>query len=424
MLDRKTPPESHSLERFPLRKVQRYNTASGVPIFHINAGKEPIVRIELIFKAGSWYEEKNSASFFTARMLNEGTKKHTSAQIAETIAQYGAFTEVVPGNNRIIYTVMMLSKHVGKLLPLLEDIFTGSIFPEKELEVLKKITAQNLQVKQSKTSHLAQVEFRKLIFGPNHPYGRSLTLEDIASITRDDLQQHFDQHLSKENCEVLVAGDVNEALLSELDLFIERLNSTEVKVNPEYKLQENTGHTSLIEKEESLQSSIRMGRAMFDRTHPDYFDFLILNEVYGGYFGSRLMKNIREDKGYTYGIYSSIVPQQNGGHFIIATDVKKEVTQKAIDEIIKEMLKLKEERVGDEELSTVKNYLKGSFLNSINTAFSLADKFKAIHFFGLGYDYFDRYFSAVDLATPETVQHTAQQYFDVDSMIEVVAGGK
>ncbi len=424
MLDRTIPPESHSLEQFPLRKVQRYNTSSGVPIFHLNAGKEPVVRIELIFKAGSWFEEKNSASFFTARMLNEGTKKHTSAQIAEIIAQYGAFTEVVPGNNRIIYTVMMLSKHVGKLLPLLEDIFTGATFPDKELEVLKSITAQNLQVKQNKTSHLAQVEFRKLIFGPEHPYGRSLTQQDIEAISREDLKNHFDRYLSKENCEVLVAGDVNEVLLSELDLFIERLKTSGDIKAPEYKLQGKSGSTSLIKKEDSLQSSIRMGRAMFDRTHPAYFDFLILNEIFGGYFGSRLMKNIREDKGYTYGIYSSIVPQQNGGHFIIATDVKKEVTQMAIDEIIKEMKQLKEERVGGEELETVKNYLKGSFLNSINTAFSLADKFKAIHFFGLGYDYFDRYFSAIDLATPDTVQQTALQYFDIDTMVEVVAGGK
>ena len=177
-----------------------------------------------------------------------------------------------------------------------------------------------------------------------------------------------------------------------------------------------------IEKEGALQSAIRIGKLMFNKTHPDFQSLQVLNTVYGGYFGSRLMSNIREDKGYTYGIGSGLVSLQHGGYFFITTEVGVDVTAKAIKEIYFEMDRLRKEKITTDELQLVKNYLLGTFLRSVDGPFAMADRFKGILNYNLGYDYFDRYIATIRAVSASDLMGLANTYFDKDSMIELVVG--
>jgi predicted Zn-dependent peptidase len=182
--------------------------------------------------------------------------------------------------------------------------------------------------------------------------------------------------------------------------------------------------THFIEKPDAIQSAVRVGRLLFNKKDPDYFKFQVLNTVLGGYFGSRLMANIREDKGYTYGIGSGLASLVNGGYFFISTEVGVDVTNNTLSEIYKEIKLLREQPVNNEELETVRNYVLGQFLRSVDGPYSLADKFKAIWEFGLGYDYFENYFKAVKTITPKEIQELANKYLQEEDLIELVVGKK
>jgi predicted Zn-dependent peptidase len=185
-----------------------------------------------------------------------------------------------------------------------------------------------------------------------------------------------------------------------------------------------TEKSVFLHKEGALQSAIRIGRRIITRSHPDYPGLSVLNTLLGGYFGSRLMSNIREDKGYTYGIGSAVVSLSAAGYFFISTEVGADVTSAALDEIYKEVELLRREAVDQEELAMVRNYMMGSFLKGIDGPFALIDRFKTIHLSGLDYDYFDRYLRTLESIGPEELKDLAVRYFDRNDLCELVVGIK
>jgi predicted Zn-dependent peptidase len=216
---------------------------------------------------------------------------------------------------------------------------------------------------------------------------------------------------------------VSEFIIDEINQILGQ-NSFKLIPTPVIQKEIKTLTASSVKKEkkDAVQTSIRIGKKLFTRNHPDYLKFTVLNETLGGYFGSRLMKNIREEKGLTYGISSQIAPMLQEGYFVIGTDVKKELASKALEEIYNELEKLQNEPVGDEELQTVKNYMIGSYSNSITTPFSLANKFKTLHFNGLSYDYYDNYMTAIQKVNAKDLMQMAKKYFDRTSFTEVLVG--
>ena len=432
MLDRTQAPEFQPIQKVLVTQAQSLKLANGIDLHWLTAGEQPVIRLEYLFRAGTWYEPHRGTSHFTAKMLTEGTQRRTATEIYEYIDQFGSFIETSQNAERIILTVYTLDKHLPALLPLLKEILTEPTFPEKELENLKTIAMQSLQVNLQKTSFLAQHRFREMLFGENHPYAKYLKEADIIQANCNSLAAYYEQTLMSRPFDVIIAGQVTDATLKLLQTHLEgfviskdTISKPTVSVAPQSKVAE------LIEKKESVQSSIRVGKRLlntdgspFTRHSPDYFHFTVLNEILGGYFGSRLMKNIREDKGFTYGIHSSLATFHHEGFLVIGTDVKKEFTNQTLDEIRKEMRLLQTELVPEEELETVKNYLLGSFAGSVNTPFSLADHFKTIYFDNLDYGFFDQYVEGISQTTTEELMHLAQQYLDGDSLTEVVVGGK
>lgn len=425
MLNRLVPPPFKTIEKIPLLQAQSQPLTNGIKLHWLHAGEQPVIRIEFIFKAGTWYEPQDAISYFTTKMLNEGTKNYTARQLNEYFDQFGSFLEFNNGMDKVSITVYAVTKHLSKLLPVLKEIISESVFPQAELDNLKNITIQNLKVNTEKTSYLAQTRFKELLFGSQHPYGKNLYEIAILNVEAENLKKFYNSHIKSQPFDIILAGNIEENTLAAIRNTFEDVSFSESpEQKPSVAISTSTERTEVVEKPESLQSSIRLGREMFTRHHPDYFGMLVLNEILGGYFGSRLMKNIREDKGFTYGISSNLVTQRQSGYLVIGTDVKKEFTTQTIEEIYKEMQVLQQEPVGEEELETVKNYMIGSFAGSITTPFELADRFKTIYFDGLSYDFYERYLDSIKSTTAEDLLSLATKYLQAEKMLEVVAGGK
>lgn len=421
MVDRTKAPGFKKVESINIQNPENYILENGVPFYVINAGAQPVLRLEIIIKAGSWYEIKPGLAYFTSKMLIEGTLSKSANEIAYFFDKYGAHIEISPGFDFIIINLYTLSKHLSVLLPVLQEIITEPAFPGSELEIIKKIKIQNTQVNNEKTNYLASVNFRKKIFGEDHPYGKELTEKEINGVSSDDLKDFY-QHYLFNNWEIILAGQVEPEHIKLVRQSFGLLQRTSIEKTKPLS-SENGQERFIIEKSSSLQSSIRLGKKLLPKNHPDFHKMQVVNEILGGYFGSRLMKNIREDKGFTYGIHSNLNSFKFDGYLVIGTDVRKENTIQTIDEIYKEIRLLAEKPVENYELESVKNYMTGSFLAEINTPFALADKFKAVYLSGLNYNYYQELLTTIHTITPEEIMETAQQYLQPDSMTEVIAGG-
>jgi zinc protease len=425
MLDRTISPDFQTIKHIHIPAAQVYTFENGVPLYAINAGEQPVVKVEFSFNAGNWQEPQNGVSLFTVKMINEGTSKYSSAEISEYFDKFGAFTESGQGLDRANFVVYVLKKHLPAILPMVKELLEDAIFPEGELETFKNIQLQTLQVNAEKTSFMANKIFRKTIFGETHPYGNSLTEEAIATINQDVIKDFYQQYWVRKPFRIFLSGNIED---TDIQLFEEHFGKQpleQTSINQAGNTAINIkSENILIEKDGAMQSSIRIGKQMMTRQHPDFFTMLLLNEILGGYFGSRLMKNIREDKGFTYGISSNLALFSRAGYFVIGTDVKKEFTQKTIDEIHKEIGLLQTKLISESELETVKNYMAGSFAGSLNTPFDIADRYKVIFTENLSLDFYKNYIENIQKISNVMLLEAANKYLQIDSLSEVVVGGK
>lgn len=425
MLDRTIAPPAQSIEKVNILKANQTSLTNGLTLYTIQAGEQPVLRLELIFDAGNKYDKSIiGTSFFTAKMLIEGTNQRSAAEISESFDQYGAFLEVNQTADRASIMVYGMTQHLAKVLPIIREMLLDSVIPEKELEIQRKIAIQNLKVNQEKTAFVASQIFREKIFSSDNAYGRSLKEENINQISRNDIVEFYQNHFKNRPFKVFLSGKFDE---KEINLVDEYLGS--IEVNPTEAIKpiiipesQNSGKL-LVEKPENVQSTIRLGRILFNRTHPDFNKFIVTNTILGGYFGSRLMKNIREEKGFTYGISSSLIPLAETGYLVIGTDVKKEFTTQTIEEIHKEIRILQTEKVSDDELDTVKNYLIGSFVGSLNTPFEIADRQKNVILDKLPEDFYENYIERIRSVSAEDILEIANKYYQIEGLSEVVVGG-
>ncbi|GGI28477.1 M16 family metallopeptidase [Pedobacter mendelii] len=396
---------------------------NGTPVFTVYSGEQDLVRIEFIFDNVNWNREKPLQAIAVNALLNNGTGKLSAKEIAEQIDFYGAFFQTEYGQDHSTVTLYTLNKHLASVLPIFKDVLSDSQFPQKELDIYIQNQKQKLQVNLQKNDILSRKEFSHALFGDT-AYGVDIQLKHYDALKRDDLIDYFKAAYTPNNCTIVVAGkfdDQSFSLLNE-EFGKDWEKSDSVKNNFIFDLAKKSDVYK--EKPESLQSAIRIGQLAINRKHEDFAGLQILNCVLGGYFGSRLMNNIREDKGYTYGIGSGIVSLKNAGYFFVATEVGADVCSAALREIYKEIDLLKNELVEDEELGLVRNYMLGSMLGSLENVFSHADKFKNIYFSGLDYSYYENYINKVKTITAKEIKDLANKYLTTETFTEVVVGKK
>ena len=423
MLDRTIAPGFKKVNKVNLRKAVSTQLGNGVPLHVINAGTQPVVKLEVVLNSGKWFEKKDGQSFFCCKMLSEGTTNHSAEEISERFDRYGSFLELIPGYDYNSIGLYALTKHFPEVLPFFREIILESAFPEQEFSILRNNTISELKVKNQRINVVASRRFRELIFGTDHPYGRELTEEHVNALNGPGELRDFYRKTFLNRPEVICVGNVEDREIDLINKYLGDFTPADFDA-PKVERPEYNSRKETIGKPESFQSSIRLGMPFLSKKDPDYLKILVVNEVLGGYFGSRLMKNIREEKGYTYGIYSRLMNFKNEGYFLISADVKKEFTNQTIEEIYKEINILRTDLVPEDELQTVKNQMIGGFLSEIASPFMLADKFKAVRFHGMDYRFYDEFISAVNDITSEEIRRLSQKHLDPESISEVVVGGR
>ncbi|MBL0048558.1 MAG: insulinase family protein [Bacteroidetes bacterium] len=425
MIDRTIAPEVKQISEIELIPAQKVVLENGLAVYTINAGSQELVKMEWIFDAGSKFETQKLAARTANTLLKEGTKNLSSAQIAEQLDYYGSFLDTDCTKDKAHLTVYSLNKHLSNVLPVVEDILKNATFPEHEFEVYKQNSKQKLIVNNQKVDVLARNHFNALLFGENHPYGQITEAKDYDALKLNTVKAFYQNYYTSKNCSIVVSGLIQDETLQLLHKHFGTDWKSHEPVKPAATLVSSSAKKeNLIEKADAVQSAIRIGRVLFNKTHPDYFGMQVLNTVLGGYFGSRLMNNIREDKGYTYGIGSGIASLQEGGYFFIATEVGVDVCKEAVKEIFVEIKKLREELIPEEELDLVKNYLLGTFVRSIDGPFALSEKFISILEYQLDYSFYTAYLNAIRTITPAELRTLAANYLKEEDLIELVVGKK
>jgi zinc protease len=421
---RTTPPAIHDAVAFDY-KLPPINTVkldNGLPLYWLDAGVQDVVQIDWVFPAGLWYEQKASVAHATAGLLKSGTSRYTSQQIHEALEFYGAQLKMGAGNDFATITLYAMTKHLAELLPIVFEIITDSVFPEAEIEIHKRNAVQKLLVNLRQCEFVANQQIDALLFGEEHPYGRFSRREKIEALGREDVVAFYKKCYNLANVKMFMGGKTGEKEVALINgIFGQVAVAGDTVLRDSFPAAEVKQRAHRITNDiVGVQGAIRVGRLFPNRQHPDYAPMVVLNTLFGGYFGSRLMSNIREDKGYTYGIYSSLAPELNGGSITIHSETGTDVVEPAIKEIYKEMELLCNEAADEEELLLVKNYLLGGLLGDLDGPFSILQRWRSIILNGFDENYFNNNVHIYKTVTPAELQALAQKYYDPKDFYEVV----
>ena len=421
MTNRTIAPSLHIPEKINIKEPLRFELKSGVPIVVVNEGTQQVFKLEMIFDAGNCKTTNSIISIACNDLMDEGTQSHTGNEIAEIFDSYGAYLQTECNNDYASLSLSCITKFIGDTLPIFLEVISQPLFPENEVNLFKQQGRQRLAVNLEKVDFIARKQFLTNLYGPESYMGKFPSTSDYDEISTKVLTHFYDSNYKNGLVAIIISGNFND---SDLKFVLKELENVAFG---KAKLQDNSNKTLspskiLINKEDALQSAIRIGRRLFNRSHPDYFKFTILNTLLGGYFGSRLMSNIREDKGYTYGIGSGVAPMKNDGYFYITTEVGSDVREDAVNQIYLEINRLCNELIPLDELNLVKNYLFGSFQRSIDGSFSLADRHKILLLNGLSISHLESYLETLKNVTSEELLETARLYLQATDLTEVVVG--
>lgn len=423
-IERKIAPTYKAVEHIDYIKAQEQRLDNGIPLYTINAGNHELVRVDILFEAGEWNQDRPMLSNATISMLCEGSMFHTSEEIAEKLDFYGSYVYYNSYKHLACVSIYSLNKYLDDTVQLIEEIIKTPRFPEKEFGTFINKRRQQFTIDDQKVEIMAQKQFSRVVFGSKHPYGIVPDVHDFERIAISNLFEFHKLHFSYSSCKILVAGKVSDVHIKLLNRHfgMEKWGESGIISTPQFNVSPSDIMKHRVVKEDSVQSAMRIGKVTINKAHADFHYLNVVNMILGGYFGSRLMSNIREDKGYTYGIGSGLVSYQNAGYFVIASEVGKNVLDNAIEEVYKEINRLRDELVPESELSLVKNYMMGALLRNFDGPFSLLDSFKGILEYNQGYEYFDRMTCVLRNISPAEVRDVAQKYLAPESMHEVVAG--
>lgn len=423
MLNRLIAPSHQAFSGLNLPQLQSFNLQNGLPVHYLNTPESGVLKLDFVFNAGMRNQPKAGIATAVSVMLTEGTSTYTAKQIAENLDQYGAYLQTRATADDAVITLYCLAKHLASCLPFVVNILTECNFPEHEIDTYKKQSIQRFLINSQRNNFLGRRAFYASIFGNNNGYGTAVNQEDYESISRETLLTFYQNNYVNKCKYILIAGDVDPAVLSKLNASIGTLQYIKPETNT-IDLIASTPQKIELNNPYSVQSSIRIGRPIINRKDANYNKLQLLNLALGGFFGSRLMKNIREDKGLTYGIYSALESYWNAGAFYIEVELNHDKREIGLEEITKELDGLRTKPIGEDELRLVKNYMLGSFLRGLDGPFALVDRHKMILDYGFTYQYYQIFVDDIQSATTDELQHLAKQYFSPEGLTTVVVGNK
>lgn len=421
------PPIIQPVISIPLPKPTKCILNNGVELYELRMGSQEILKLEWLFDAGRWYETKPLVARATAKLLKSGIPGMNADALADFFDFYGAKLKISDDFDNVSIRLYCLTKHLDKLLPIMTQLFLQPTFEEAELQSFCNRNKQTLRSELQKNEVIAYRVFTESLFGERHPYGYNSEPHHYDNLQTADLVAHHKRCYTGSACKLIVSGKTNNQSIALIRGYAEQLEKgTKPIAVGISELPPNSPNTlHLPPAKSSMQASIRIGSRLFDNKHPDYAAFYFANTLLGGYFGARLMQNLREDKGYTYSVYSSMEMMQHGSYFYIYTDVNTDVKDAAVQEIYSEIQRLQDEPVGKEELEMLRNYMLGMILSLVDGVFSISSVIKELISEGLDIDDFDRFERLVKVTreiTPKQIQQIACSYFNKEQLLEVVVG--
>lgn len=422
---RRTQPPVFPVKMPEIPEASAFVLDNNIPVYLIHAGTEDLVRIEFTFRAGQAKEFMPLLASTTNMMLKEGSLNHSSEELARKLDFYGAFLHMSVDKDRAGIIIFCLNRHIDNILGLCHELLFCPAFPEKEMNALMQKRLQWFHINRQKMQNVATDQYFESIFGKRHPYGRQTTEHDFTSICPSLLSNFHNKHYTPENMAVIISGKIPPETIILLNkhfgnLKASGLNAEESKL----KLKGSVTKKIHVAKQGTVQTAIRIGKSTINKRHPDYPGMKVVDSILGGYFGSRLMSNIREEKGYTYGIRSGLSSLELSGYMIISTEVGNEYVEPALNEIYKEIRILQEVSVEADELEVVRNYMSGEMVRMFDGPFALAESFKSAWEFGLDNSYYYRLADKIRTIGADEIKTLANTYYSIDDLYQVTAGSK
>jgi zinc protease len=419
----RTQPPVLPVEKVVIPDVKTAILDNGVPVYIIGAGNEDVMRMEFIFRAGLVRENRPLLSSTTLMMLTEGTVSYSAEELNRLLDYHGAFLHFSPEKDLTAVTVFCLNKHAGKIMELMSEIILRPVFPESELNAMMKKRQRWFLNNREKVSNLAIDKFFESAFGKTHPYGRQLKEEDFDGLNQILVKEFHSMYYTPDNMSVILSGKTDSGVFNLLNEYFgaayhSGLKSELIKVSLSG---EAPGETHL-KKQGAVQTAVRIGSPTINKRHPDYPGVKVLTTILGGYFGSRLMKNIREEKGFTYGISSSVSSLDLSGYKVISTEVSPQNCRETIDEIMKEIKVLQSEPITSDELAVVRNYMSGEMVRMFDGPFAIAESFRAAWEFGLDNSYYQKLSEKILKIEPDEIIQLARTYYNIDELYRVTVG--
>ncbi len=425
-MDRTQAPHTKIDTHIPYIKPVELVLDNGLRVYMLDGGIEDIVKLDLVFFAGSFYQSRPLVAHTVAHLMQTGTENRTSDKINETFDFYGASFGSDAQKDIASFNLIALHRHFEQVLELFQEIIKKPIFPDHELEIFLKNQRQQYLINNQRVQHVARTYFSELVFGQNHPYGYRIATGDFDKVEREDLVAFHQEYYNPGNAYCIVSGKLPPNIddLMQVSFGGHDWPEKTKAAPPSYMAVSASEKKVMVQKTDVVQSAIRIGRRLFNRTHPDFHRLMITNTLLGGFFGSRLMQNIRQDKGYTYGIGSNLVSLLRDGYFFVGAEVGVDVCQKAIDEIYHELRNLRSVPARETDLNSLKAYLGGDFLRSFDGPFAQSQRYKELLAFQLNVAHYDAFLKELESITPMQIMQTAEKYLHEDSMTELVVGGK
>ncbi|WP_425422559.1 M16 family metallopeptidase [Phaeodactylibacter xiamenensis] len=403
-------------------KPEIFHLDNGIPVYVTNMGTQDVIRMELVFFAGRTYEDKQLVARATSSLLREGTRHYTAAQIAEATDFYGATLSLPFNLDTSSIVLYSLNKHFADTLPILQDMLREPLFAAEDLEAYIRRNQRRLAVDLAKNDTLAYRLITEQIFGSSHPYGYNSTSEAYLALSPADLKKHHQRLYNASNCLLFISGRVTDEVKQLLNKALSDALSPGEKPAPRVPVPDGQPQSTFERRPDTLQSAVRLGRRGLNRHHGDFYGLYVLNTLLGGYFGSRLMANIREEKGYTYNIYSMLETMRYDGSLLIGTEVSPEYVEPTLREIEREMKILQETLVDEEELKMVRNFLLGNFLTMLDGPFNVSEVIRTLVLDGLPLSTFDELVSTVQNIDAPALQGLAQKYLNKADLWQVIVG--
>ena len=418
-------PPVYPVEQIIIPEPICHRLDNGVPVYLIDAGTEEIMRLEFTFSAGQVNEYMPLLASTTNMMLMEGSENYSSEEVNILFDYYGVFLNLSFEKDRSGIILFFLNKHIGKVIELCSEILFRPVFPEDELRALMNKRLHWYNVNREKVQNLAADQFFESVFGKHHPYGRQLHKQDFVSMNTSLLKDFHLEYYTLDNMTIIISGKIHERTTEFLNVFFGYKGPKKITNEPKVNILKGENRKMVhIEKNGMIQSAIRIGSSTINKLHPDYPGLKILNTLLGGYFGSRLMKNIREDKGFTYGIDSSVSSLEMAGYKMISTEVSQKNLQQTIDEIYKEIRRIQSFPPGKNEMSVVRNYMLGEMVRMFDGPFALAESFRSVWDYRLDNSYYYRFVQKIKSIDPDEITELAKTYYKTDELYQITAGTK